>query len=256
MKILNCKRTQSIFLAWDTEILRVYILYFHEKILWRWIPYRTLASVLFFTYVLSEFSPQSTVYLVPEFLAGRLSWLPPPPPTQTRVAPPRNQVGRHTIAWGKGMGEPMQTKGQTLWYFCTVYSSLLSDSHIYRYNDDIYNCLYMLAELTCLWGCCPQDPHRCRCRLPILCWASPLLPLKIQSHEMDILLRSMEFWAVLFVCDSFQIFEQFIVVTFKCKHFATFFSLIINHKKMDTEAICIILFSAVVPFLQCPSTSP
>ncbi len=74
-------------------------------------------------------TPQS-MYRVPEFLAGRLNWLPQPPPPQASVSTHLESKwgGGHTFANGEGGGgEPIQTKGQTqgILQYCI---SLLSPS--------------------------------------------------------------------------------------------------------------------------------
>jgi hypothetical protein len=54
---------------------------------------------------------------VPGFLSSCLNWLPPPPHPQVSVAPPApywfHEKRTHLLA---GVGEPIRTKGQTLWY--------------------------------------------------------------------------------------------------------------------------------------------
>ncbi len=58
---------------------------------------------------------------MPDFLAGRLNWLPPGPPRKQVCPPHRIQVRGgggwvNTLACGKVLGEPIQTKGQAPWY--------------------------------------------------------------------------------------------------------------------------------------------
>ncbi len=53
-------------------------------------------------------------------MAGGFNWPPPPPPASDECAatpPPLFQGSRgHTLACGKGVGEPIQAKKQPLWY--------------------------------------------------------------------------------------------------------------------------------------------
>ncbi len=55
---------------------------------------------------------------VPGFLSSLSNWLPPPPPASECCPPPFGSKGGDTLAYGRGgQGGPVQTKGQTLWYF-------------------------------------------------------------------------------------------------------------------------------------------
>ncbi len=58
---------------------------------------------------------QSTVDKVPCFLSNRPNWLPPPSHPQESVARPLWLQGGDTHG-ERGRGEPIRTKGQTLWY--------------------------------------------------------------------------------------------------------------------------------------------
>ncbi len=63
------------------------------------------------------------LYRVPGFLFSRPNWVPPLPRPQASIAPlPLGvQVGGHTRSRGRGWGDPIPTKGQTLWYFMILY---------------------------------------------------------------------------------------------------------------------------------------
>ncbi len=64
-------------------------------------------------------------YRVPGFPSKRpVIWIgsTPPPHPQSSVPPsPLGSRGRHTRMWGRGLGEPIPTKGQTLWSSMYVY---------------------------------------------------------------------------------------------------------------------------------------
>ncbi len=77
------------------------------------------------------FGKNHRVYRVPEFLAGALNWRPHPLHRKRVCLPPRIQVeGEHTRLREGGGGEPMQTKGQTLWY--SVYYNTFSTVNTHR----------------------------------------------------------------------------------------------------------------------------
>ncbi len=81
----------------------------------------------------------STVHRVPEFLAGRLNWHPPPLPPQTSVSPQNPGGGTHTRMWEWGGGANSDEGTGTL-ALCVLYCGLslliliLSRSFSYEYE--------------------------------------------------------------------------------------------------------------------------
>jgi len=60
------------------------------------------------------------------FISSRPNWVGPPPQLQVSVAPPPPlgpKAERLTRWWGRGSGDPIPKKGQTLWY--SVYTIIL-----------------------------------------------------------------------------------------------------------------------------------
>ncbi len=97
------------FCHWQSH--KQYILSFTVLVLPRWICLRCKSQldntrcVIFFECVsaVHRFIPQSIQYRVPDFLAGRLNWLPPLPSPQANVSPQDpNERGAHILAWGEG----------------------------------------------------------------------------------------------------------------------------------------------------------
>jgi hypothetical protein len=94
------------------------------------------------------------VYRVPGFLSSLQNWLPPPPHPPASVAPPPLVPGgTHSLA-GEGVGEPIRTKGRTIWY--SSYS--ITSGFWPRVRAHALRAPVFLGLITCQTGRCATPP--------------------------------------------------------------------------------------------------
>jgi hypothetical protein len=92
---------------------------------------------------------------VPGFLSSRQNWLPPAPHPLASVAPLWFQGG-HTRLRERGCGEPIRTKGRTIWY--SSYS--ITSGFWPRVRAHALRAPVFLGSVTCQTGRCTPPAHR------------------------------------------------------------------------------------------------